>query len=331
MDQTDRTLLNIIQSSFPMVEEPFRQIGEETGIPESEVISRIAASKEKNIVRQIGAIFDTRKLGYKTVLVAMRLPHDGLDSGARVINEHPGVSHNYARNGPFNLWFTLAVPPEDSLEDTVEEMAGRAGAESYRLMPTIRFFKIGVNFDMVKREGAAEDYYSPDGYDRNGGQDFKRPAPVTDFEKDAIRELQEDLPLVPRPFEPMADALGITQQQLFDLAADLQRRGIMRRFSAVLHHRRAGFKANAMAVWNVPEERSVEVGAVMAQSRWVTHCYERPRFEDWPYSHFTMIHAASQDKCEEVAGELSEATRIDDYMLLYSTREYKKTRVRYFV
>ena len=81
----------------------------------------------------------------------------------------------------------------------------------------------------------------------------------------------------------------------------------------------------------MPEERSVEVGAVMAQSRWVTHCYERPRFEDWPYSHFTMIHAASQDKCEEVAGELSEATRIDDYMLLYSTREYKKTRVRYFV
>ena len=219
MDQTDRTLLNIIQSSFPMVEEPFRQIGEETGIPESEVISRIAASKEKNIVRQIGAIFDTRKLGYKTVLVAMRLPSDGLDSGARVINEHPGVSHNYARNGPFNLWFTLAVPPEDSLEDTVEEMAQRAGAESYRLMPTIRFFKIGVNFDMVKREGAAEDYYSPDGYDRNGGQDFKRPAPVSDFEKDAIRELQEDLPLVPRPFEPMADALGITQQQLFDLGS----------------------------------------------------------------------------------------------------------------
>ena len=161
MDQTDRTLLNIIQSSFPMVEEPFRQIGEETGIPESEVISRIAASKEKNIVRQIGAIFDTRKLGYKTVLVAMRLPPDGLDSGARVINEHPGVSHNYARNGPFNLWFTLAVPPEDSLEDTVEQMAGRAGAESYRLMPTIRFFKIGVNFDMVKRGGSGGGLLQP--------------------------------------------------------------------------------------------------------------------------------------------------------------------------
>jgi len=184
---------------------------------------------------------------------------------------------------------------------------------------------------MVKNEGAADDYYSPDGFDKNGGQDFKRVAPVSEFEVRAIRELQEDLPLVPRPFAPMAESLGISQRDLFDLAADLQQRGIMRRFSAVLHHRRAGFKANAMAVWNVPQDRSVEVGNIMAQSKWVTHCYERPTFDDWHYSHFTMIHATSDEKCVEVAGEISEATKIDDYMLLYSTREYKKTRVRYFV
>ena len=331
MDQTDRKLLNIIQSSFPMSEQPFDEIGEEMSIPAQEVLDRIADAKEKNVVRQISAIFDTRKLGYKTVLVAMRLPPDLLDSGARIINEHPGVSHNYARNGPFNLWFTLAVPPYESLEDTIEGMSKRAGAESYRLMPTIRFFKIGVNFDMVKNEGAADDYYSPDGFDKNGGQDFKRVAPVSEFEVRAIRELQEDLPLVPRPFAPMAESLGISQRDLFDLAADLQQRGIMRRFSAVLHHRRAGFKANAMAVWNVPQDRSVEVGNIMAQSKWVTHCYERPTFDDWHYSHFTMIHATSDEKCVEVAGEISEATKIDDYMLLYSTREYKKTRVRYFV
>ncbi|MDA1348426.1 MAG: Lrp/AsnC family transcriptional regulator [Chloroflexi bacterium] len=314
-----------------MVEEPFDEIGEGMGIPAQEVLDRIADAKEKNVVRQISAIFDTRKLGYKTVLVAMRLPSDLLDSGARIINEHPGVSHNYARNGPFNLWFTLAVPPYESLEDTIEGMSKRAGAESYRLMPTIRFFKIGVNFDMVKNEGAADDYYSPDGYDKNGGQDFKRVVPVTEFEVRAIRELQEDMPLVPQPFAPMAQALGISQRELFELASDFQQRGIMRRFSAVLHHRRAGFKANAMAVWNVPQDRSVEVGNIMAQSKWVTHCYERPTFDDWRYSHFTMIHATSQGKCVEVAGEISEATKIDDYMLLYSTREYKKTRVRYFV
>ena len=104
----------------------------------------------------------------------------------------------------------------------------------------------------------------------------------------------------------------------------------MRRYSAVLHHRRAGFRANSMVVWIVPAERSVEVGNIMAQSSWVTHCYERPTFPDWPYTHFTMIHATSKEKCEEVARQISEATAIVDYKLLYSTREYKKTRVRYF-
>ena len=331
LDQTERQLLNILQSSFPLMEEPFDHIGQNLGMPSSEVIDRIQVLKESNVVRQISAIFDTRRLGYKTVLVAMRFPPDKLDAGARVINEHPGVSHNYARNGPFNLWFTLAVPPTESLEDTIEDMAQRTGAEGYRLMPTIRFFKIGVNFDMVKEEGAASDYYSPDGYDTAGSKDWKRVEPMNDFEIEAIRELQEDLPLEPRPFAPMAERLGITQQELFRLAHEFEKRGVMRRYSAVLHHRRAGFKANAMVVWKVPSERSVEVGNTMARSPWVSHCYERPTFPDWEYSHFSMIHATSKKKCEEVAREISHATDITDYMLLYSTREYKKTRVRYFV
>ena len=331
MDLVDRKILNIIQTRFPLVEMPFAEIGDEVELPEEEVIERIGELKSKNVVRQISAIFDTRRLGYKTTLVAMRLPADELDAAAQIINVHPGVSHNYARNGHFNLWFTVAVPPYEDLAETVEDMASRTGAESYRLMPTIKFFKIGVNFDMVKEEGAAKKYYSPDGYDRADGQDWNKAMPITDFEIEVIRELQEDVELTPRPFSPMAERLGIPLQELFDIADSLQERSLMRRFSAVLHHRRAGFSSNAMAVWKVPSERAIEVGNIMAQSRWVTHCYERPTFPDWPYTHFTMIHATSQDTCEDVAAELSEATGISEYQLLYSTREYKKTRVRYFV
>ena len=331
MDLVDRKILNIIQTRFPLVEMPFAEIGDEVELPEEEVIERIGELKGKNVVRQISAIFDTRRLGYKTTLVAMRLPADELEAAAQIINVHPGVSHNYARNGHFNLWFTVAVPPYEDLAETVEDMASRTGAESYRLMPTIKFFKIGVNFDMVKEEGAAKKYYSPDGYDRADGQNWNKAMPITDFEIEVIRELQEDVELTPRPFSPMAERLGIPLQELFDIADSLQERSLMRRFSAVLHHRRAGFRSNAMAVWKVPSERAIEVGNIMAQSRWVTHCYERPTFPDWPYTHFTMIHATSQDTCEDVAAELSEATGISEYQLLYSTREYKKTRVRYFV
>ena len=331
LDLIDRKLLNRLQSSFPLTDDPFTSLGQALGIDASEVIDRISRLKQTNVVRQISAIFDTRRLGYKTSLVAVRYSPDRLDAGAQVINEHPGVSHNYARDSWFNLWFTLAVPPYEDLEESIRQMADRTGAESYRMLPTIRFFKIGVNFDMVNEEGAADDYYSPDGYNRDGNESWNKVEPVTEFEIEAIRELQEDLPLEPRPFEPMAARLGISQQELFDLAAQFEKRGVMRRFSAVLHHRRAGFRANAMGVWNVPADRSIEVGNIMASSRWVTHCYERPTYDDWKYSHYSMIHATSRDKCEEVAAEISQATGVADYSLLYSTREYKKTRVRYFV
>jgi len=331
MDSTDRLLLNIIQSAFPLVEEPYLHIGNQLEISEADVIERVGRLKKANVVRQISAIFDTRRLGYKTTLVAMRFSPETLDKCARVINKHPGVSHNYARNGHFNLWFTLAVPPYESLEETIEDMAQRTGAESYRMMSTIRFFKIGVNFDMVQNVGAAYDYYSPDGYNSSRGDDWNRAEPITDFEIEAVRELQEDLTLTPRPFDDMSERLNIAPQELFDMAGSFKERGMMRRFSAVLHHRKAGFKANAMAVWKVPQERSEEVGRIMAASPWVTHCYERPTFPDWPYSHFSMVHATTKKGCVAAVEELSESTGIKDYMLLYSTREYKKTRVQYFV
>ena len=331
MDMTDRKLLNLIQSEFPMAEKPYLQLGEELDLDEQEVIDRLSVLKRKNVLRQVGAIFDTRRLGYKTTLAAMAFDPDQLNRGAHRINRHPGVSHNYAREGSyFNLWFTLAVPPDHDLETTVKVMARETKALDYRLMPTIRFFKIGVNFDMVKQKGSSFNY-SPDGYDSGAAKDWNQAVPVTEEDKEVIRELQEDLELVPRPFDGMAQRLGISTADLFALAKEFQQRRIMRRYSAVLHHRRSGFRANAMIVWKVPEERAEDVGMTMAQHNAVTHCYQRPTFPDWPYSHFTMVHATSTEGCEEIEREISEATGITDRLLLYSTREYKKTRVRYFV
>ena len=345
MDLIDRKLLNLIQSKFPMVERPYLELAGELEIGEEEVIARLEELKRQNVVRQISAIFDTRRLGYKTTLVAFAYEPEQLHEGALFINRHPGVSHNYAREGSYyNLWFTLAVPPDGDLQGTVEWMAGETGALSYRVMPTLRFFKIGVNFDMVQQRSAAHNY-SPDNFGGGSGSNSgnnaggeRTPAPdwnqaqvVSEFDKGVIRELQEDLPLIPRPFDGMAERLGMDAAQLFAQADEYQERKLMRRFSAVLHHRRSGFRANAMVVWQVPPERAEEVGMTMAQHSAVTHCYERPTFPDWPYSHFSMIHATTQEECEEIAQEISEATQITDNLLLYSTREYKKTRVRYFV
>ncbi|MBT99522.1 MAG: AsnC family protein [Dehalococcoidia bacterium] len=342
MDNIDRELLNKIQAPFPMVDQPYQQLGEEVGATEQEVIDRLTELKRTNVLRQISAIFDTRRLGFKTTLVAVAYEPEELHKAALEINKHPGVSHNYAREGSYyNLWFTLAVPPEHDLAATAEYMARKTGALEQRLMPTKRFFKIGVNFDMVKKKGSSFNF-SPDNVktDQSGGENaadkaaaesWNQAVPVTDFEKETIRQMQEDLALVPRPFDDLAKDLGISTEDLFAMAKDFQERRIMRRYSAVLHHRRSGFRANAMIVWKVPEERSEEVGLTMAAHNAVTHCYERPTFPDWPYTHFTMVHATTPEGCEEINNEISEATGITERLVLYSTREYKKTRVRYFV
>ena len=332
MDLIDRKLLNLIQSRFPLVERPYLALGEELGIGEEETISRLDELKRQNVVRQISAIFDTRRLGYKTTLVAMAYPPEELHAGALFINRHPGVSHNYAREGSYyNLWFTLAVPPDGDLASTVAWMAEETAAENFRVMPTLRFFKIGVNFDMVQQKGAAHNYNPDNVGQQQPAPDWNQAMPVSEADKEVIRELQEDLPLVPRPFDAMAQRLGMDAAGLFALAGEFEERKIMRRFSAVLHHRRSGFRANAMVVWKVPPERAEEVGLTMAQHPAVTHCYERPTFPDWPYTHFSMIHATTQAECEEIAKEIGQSTQITDNLLLYSTREYKKTRVRYFV
>ena len=326
LDLDDRRILNVIQSRFPLADRPYKAIAEELDLTEEDVIGRIREMKRKHVVRQISAIFDTRRLGYTTSLVAMAFDPAKLHKSALAINRHPGVSHNYAREGHyFNLWFTLAVPPTESLEGTIKGMAERNGAIECRLLPVIRFFKIGVNFDMVKEEGAAVSY-DPD------NQNWNKAEHVTSFEIDVVRELQEDLSLDARPFDAMAKRLKLSNQQMYDMAADFQKRGLMRRYSAVLHHRRAGFKYNAMSVWRIEDPKiEPEMGRILAKSKWVTHCYERPTYPDWPYSHFAMIHATSKQKCEEVAQELSQESGVKDYLLLFSTREYKKTRVRYFV
>lgn len=327
MDDLDRRLLNRIQSDFPLVARPFEELGRSLGLSEAEVIERMRALKAGRIVRQISAIFDTKSLGYKSSLVAMRVDPSRISEAARVINEHPGVTHNYERNHQYNLWFTIAVPPTSDLEAVVQRIHELAGAEVTRVMYTLRLFKIGVNLDMTGERPpdalATPEYREQD---RARARDYT----VTELDKQVIRELQEDLPIEPRPFQAMAERVGLTEDALFDAARSLVERGFMRRMAAILYHRRAGFRANGMGVWAVPEDDVVEIGERMAAFANVSHCYRRPTYPDWPYNVFTMVHGKSVEECEEVLAAISRATGITDYISLYSTREYKKTRTRFY-
>lgn len=334
-DAVDQALLNELQSSFPIVSEPWAELGRRVGLDGEEVLARVAALKEAKVVRQISAIFDSRRLGYRSSLVAMKFAPDDLEAGAAVINLHPGVSHNYKRNHAYNLWFTIAVPPARGLEEEVAALAERARPEKTWLLPTIKLFKIGVNLDATGQTAitATEDEDDSIGLKsarawQEAGDERLEPSPD---ELEAIRALQADLPLVRRPFAALGEGRAIDEGRLLELTESLLERKLMRRFAAVLHHRRAGFRANAMGVWVVPPEAIERVGNQIAAFRAVSHCYQRPTYEDWPFSVFSMIHARHASECEEVAQAISAATGITDYALLYSLKEYKKTRVRYFL
>jgi len=327
MDSTDKEILNRIQREIPLEREPFEAIGRELGIAGDEVIRRIEALKRGRVIRQISAIFDTRVLGYESSLVAARIQAHKLGEGAKAINSHPGVSHNYERNNEFNLWYTVAVPPDSrlGLEGTVDVLHRISGAEKTRILPTLKLFKIGVTLDMNKGATAKKEAPQYGESDRESADKN-----ISEDDKAAIRALQEDVPLTPRPFDLWGRQVGLSYEELLERAYDLRDRKIMRRFSAVLYHRKAGFRANAMGVWSVPDERIDEVGNAFAHYQSVSHCYQRPTYEDWPYSVFSMVHGRSVEECENVLKAMAEETGLTDYTSLYSTREYKKTRVRYF-
>ena len=327
LDDADQTLLNLVQEDFPVCHAPFAEIADRVGSTEGEVIDRVTRLREARVIRQVSAIFDTRSLGYSSTLVAMRFPAEELERGAAIINEHPGVSHNYRRNHEFNLWFTLATPPGADIDATLQRLHELSGAIVTRKLQTLKLFKIGVKLDMT----GTKDVTRQESPDYTGIQrDFAMQTPITERDIAVIRAVQDDMPLVPHPFEECAASQGMTEDELFAGMEDLKRRGHLRRVAAILHHRRAGYAANAMAVWSVPEDRAEELGRRMAEFAAVSHCYQRPVYEDWKYNLFSMIHGRKVTDCEQIVDAIRDAIGIEDYAVLYSTKEYKKTRVRYF-
>ncbi len=325
IDNLDKEILNEIQWTFPLVSQPYHEIAKKFDVSVEDIKKRLTNLKKIGILRQLSAIFDTRRLGYKSSLVAMKIDPDKLDYVAQQINRHPGVSHNYERNHEFNLWFTLAVPPGLDLKTEVDKFSKLVGIQKIRLLPTIKLFKIGVKLEMVDDKK----------HEVKPTEEKKKIQNVkfvpTEEDKKFIRELQKDLKIVDKPFLNATQKLGLTEEQVFEKLRYYENIGVMRRFAAILRHRDVGFVANGMIVWEVPDERITEVGEKLGAFPQVSHCYQRPVYKDWPYSVFSMIHCKSVDEAKNMAKEIQKEIQVDDYKILFSAREFKKTRVEYFV
>jgi DNA-binding Lrp family transcriptional regulator len=326
LEELDRRLLNLMQGRFPIEPRPYARVAELAELSEEEVMTRVQHLLDERIIRQVTPIFDTRALGYSSMLVAAKVDAENPHRAARVINAHPGVSHNYLRNHEFNLWFTIATEPDSKLglEGTLDTLAAEAGAESVRQLPTLKLFKIRMDLEMEGDTRAlAQAAEAADPVELE-------PQPYDDFDVAVIRALQGDMPVIPEPYAPAAAELGIPQEVFLDHLAGMQERGLLRRVAAILYHRRAGFSANGMGVWKVPDEQILEVGRQMAAVRGISHCYQRPTYADWPYSVFTMAHGRSKEECDAILDSIAETHRITERATLYSSTEFKKIRLLYF-
>ena len=328
LDDADKRLMNLLQSRFPLAEEPFAPIAAEAELTLADTLERTRRLLDGRIIREITPIFDTRALGYESMLVAAKVDTEHPQRSAKIINSHPGVSHNYLRTHEFNLWFTIATPPDSELglQGTLNVLQRLTGAESIRQLPTLKLFKINMNLEMEKGTdalAAVAEAATPRELERQ---------PYDDRDIAVIRALQGPMEAVERPYDVAAAEVGMGVAEFLAHLERMVERKLLRRVAAILYHRRAGFSANGMGVWKVPDEEIVDVGAAMASVRGISHCYERPTYEDWPYSVFTMAHGRSKEECDAILQSIADEHDLhgDDRAILYSSTEYKKIRLRYF-
>jgi len=328
LDDTDRRLMNLLQSSFPLDPEPFDLIAQEAELAAEEVKSRTQRLLDERIIREITPIFDTRALGYGSMLVAARVDSENPHRPATIINSHPGVSHNYLRTHEFNLWFTIATPPDSELglEGTLKVLQRLTGATSIRQLPTLRLFKISMNLEMeggTDALAASAEAVAPRELEAQ---------PYDDTDVAVIRALQGPMEVIDRPFDAAAGEVGMSTGELLTHLGGMVERKLLRRVAAILYHRRAGFSANGMGVWRVPEDQILEAGTRMASIRGISHCYQRPTYEDWPYSVFTMAHGRSKEECDAILDSIADEHDLHgpDRATLYSSTEFKKIRLLYF-
>lgn len=323
----EKRVLTQLQRGVEPVSRPFKNLE----IPEADVLELLRRAKDEGLLRRFGGVFDARRLGYKSVLCALDVSPEQLESKAGVVSAHPGVTHCYERLPLYGsrtyprLWFTLAVLHR---EFDAAIAALRTQLAPYPLfdLPALRRFKIDVVFDLKTR---SRDEIFP------GLAPSAALLPEEPFrtfsadEKTLISELDQQIPLTERPFAALAEKLGQTEDRVLSTLKEWKEQGVLRRIGAVLYHREAGFKANAMCVWPVDGDIAA-AGRRAAARPEVTHCYQRPRLETFPFDLYAMIHTGSWEETRALFKDISFTCGLDGGELFASGREFKKDSMKYF-
>lgn len=328
MSVDDAAMLVALQRGIPLCARPFEELSRELGCGEADLLACLARKRAAGTVRRFGAVFDTRRLGYRSALCAAAVPAEALDAAAAKLTPLAGVTHCYVREAPSgpppgtpNLWFTLSYPA-DIFPAMADEAAARLGPHALHVLPATRRYKVDVVFGAATR--AREE-------DVADGDDLP---PVTARDRAVIGALQGDTEARPDFFAALAGRLGMKEWDLLSTLEIWRRKGRLKRIGLLLHHRNAGWSANGMCCWRVAGDTTAAGRALAARGE-VTHCYERPEAPNFPYNLFAMVHArAAAEANAQFASLSAEVNRVVGAavpaVMLLSTREYKKTSMTFF-
>ena len=319
----EKQLLTRTQWHVPLSADPYGDLAGEIGCTPEEAYRGVLRLRRAGILRRVGGSFAASKLGYLSTLVAARVAPDRIEEAAARAGAFSEVTHSYERDHVFNLWFTVIAADRERLDHILDSVRQCDGVRTLRDLPAVRLFKIRVEFTFAPN-GSGE-RHSPGAADDD-------PVELTfdDLDRRLIARACGDVGESRSPFRQMASELGVGQEEILARLRHYEQTGAMRRFGAVLRHRAAGFAANGMSVWDVPEAEALRAGNAMSAHREVSHCYQRPRFEGWPYNLFAMIHGRTREECMPVAERIAREIGVRDYHVLFSLREFKKTSMVYF-
>lgn len=321
MDDTlDFHLLNDFQHDFPLCPAPFAELASRLGVAEKVVLGRLESLRRDGKISRVGAVFAPKRIGAST-LAAMAVPPEKLDAVAAAVNRFPEVNHNYEREHRYNLWFVVTAASEGRLQATLGAIEQAAG---YPLMPLplLEEFHIDLGFSLnggPKKNVVAATPVAP-------------AQPIGEIERRLISALQEGLPMFIRPFQLIAGRVGTSEAEVLGRIQRWLEDGAIKRFGVVVRHHELGFRANAMLVHDIPDERVSEIGRALAEEQAVTLCYRRPRcLPEWPYNLFCMIHGRERGEVEATIAELRQRHGLENcaHETLFSLTRFKQNGARY--
>ncbi len=327
MTDIELHLLNDFQRDFPLAPAPFGVIAGRLGASETEVLETLAQLQACGKVSRVGAIFRPHSIGSST-LAALAVPVEKLDEVAQLVSSYAEVNHNYEREHHYNLWFVVAAPDEARVREVLDEIESGTGYQPLHL-PMLEGFHIDLGFDLSRPHKGCNTA-TPKGAG-SALPPLCRALPQSS-ETALIGAIQQGLPLVSRPFAEIGAGIGLTENEAISGLAGLVERGVIKRMGVVVRHHELGYRANAMVVWDIPDDQASALGQRIGSFDSVTLCYRRPRrLPDWRYNLFTMIHGRHRDEVLGLVDRLKEQCGLENiaHEVLFSCRRFKQCGARY--